>query len=421
MRRAVLRIAALGGHGDGIGELDGRPVFVPFAAPGDLVDVAIEGPKGEGLAARLVETKEAGPGHVPPPCRHFGDCGGCAVQQLDETRYLAWKATLLPAALARRGLVDAPIRPLIRIAPRTRRRAALAAVRQGGRVLLGFHARAGRRVVDLGQCEILLPELARLLPPLRVALHDVVAEGRSADVLLAWTLSGADLLVASTSAPDLAGRQALAALAETADLARVCWSRPGGEPEPIALRRPPVLSLGGTTVRLPPGPFLQPSAEGEAALVAAVLEAAGAAKAVADLFAGCGTFSFPLAATGARLHAVEGAAPAIEALAASARAAGQGATVTTERRDLDERPLLAAELARFDAVVFDPPRAGARAQAEMLAISRVPRAVAVSCNPATFARDARILIDGGYRLDWVQPVDQFPWTGHLELVGSFSR
>lgn len=420
-RRAVLRICGLGAQGDGIAELAGRPVFVPFAGPGDLVEVAIEGPKGQGLAGRLVAVLESGPGRAPPPCRHFGDCGGCAVQHLDEPGYADWKAGLLPEALARRGFGQAPIRPLVRVAPGSRRRAALSAVRRGDRVLLGFHARARHRVVDLLDCRILLPQLVKLLPPLRSSLAHVIADGRTADLILTWTESGADLLILSTAAPALAGRQALSTFAETADLARIAWSLPEGEPEPIAFRRPPLLHFGAVPVRLPPGAFLQPSVEGEAALVSAVLEGLAGAARVADLFAGCGTFSFPVAAARARVHAVDGAGPAIDALAAAARSAGLGPVVTAERRDLEARPLLGPELARHDAVVFDPPRAGAKAQAEELARSDVPRIVAVSCNPATFARDARILAEGGYRLDWIQPVDQFPWTGHLELVAAFAR
>lgn len=417
----MLRIGALGSQGDGIGELDGRPVYVPLAVPGDRVEVVVEGPKGEGLAARIVRLEESGPDRVPPTCGHFGDCGGCGLQQLGAAAYSAWKSGLLPAALARRGLADPLIRSTIFVTPGTRRRAALSAINRDGRILLGFHARARHRVVDLVQCEILVPELMRLLPALRAAMARVLKGTRSADLLLTWTDSGADLLVTSAVDPDLAGREALIELAHAADVARIAWSRPTGIPDPIIVRRPPAVTFGGISVRLPPGPFLQPSAAGEAALVAAVTEAARGAKVVADLFAGCGTFTFPLAATGAHVHAVEAALPAIEALSAAARGSGLGATVTTERRDLERRPLALDELAGFDAVVFNPPRAGAHAQARMLAGSKVPRVVAVSCNPATFARDARILVDGGYGIDWLQPIDQFPWTAHLEVVASFSR
>ncbi len=425
-RRAVLRIDTLGAQGDGVGLLDGRMVFVPLAAMGDLVEVEIDGARGDGLAGRLLALREAGPGRKAAPCRHFGDCGGCSVQHLDDETYAAWKAALVPGALARRGLGAAPLRPMIRIAPGTRRRADLTALKRGGRVLLGFNARLRHRVVDLAACPILLPALAALLPPLRAVLASVLPDGGGAEILAVQTETGADLLITSSLDPALDARLALAAFAEAQDLARLSWARPGeSQAEPMALRRAPVVRFGGVAVTPPPGPFLQPSAEGEAALLAAVLDGLGAApragRRIADLYAGCGTFSLPLAAAGARVHAVDGAGAALDSLLAAARAAGLGTQVTAERRDLDSRPLLPAELAGFDAVVFDPPRAGAREQAAALARSAISRAVAVSCNPATFARDAHALVDAGFRLDWVQPVDQFPWTGHVELVAAFSR
>lgn len=422
-RRAVLRIAALGAQGDGIGELDGRPVYVGGAAAGDLAEIEITGSKGDGLAGRLARLLEPASGRATPVCEHFGSCGGCATQHLSAQTYVDWKSGLLPAAMARRGLTDLPIRPLLCIPPGTRRRAALAAQRRGKTVQLGFHARSEHRVVDLSQCAILLPRLVGLLAPLRAALLDVLPQGGTAELLVTETETGTDLLVVAGFEPGLAARQALASFAEAQDLARVSWSHPGsGEmAEPVALRRAPVLRFGVISVTPPPGPFLQPSAEGEAALAGAVREAVGEARVIADLYAGCGTFSLRLAAAGARVHAVDTTGPALAALQAAARQSGLGAVVATERRDLDERPLTEAELGRFDAVVFDPPRAGARAQAEVLARSAVPRLAAVSCNPATFARDARLLVDGGYRLEWIQPVDQFPWTRHLELVACFSR
>jgi 23S rRNA (uracil1939-C5)-methyltransferase len=430
-RHVVLRIDALGAQGDGVGLLDGRPVFVPLATAGDLVEVEIEGAKGEGLAGRLLALREAGPGRATPPCGHFGDCGGCAVQHLDADSYAGWKAALLPSALARRGLADVPLRPMIQIPSGTRRRADLAAQKRGGRVLLGFHARARHRVVDLRECLVLLPSLVALLAPLRAVLAAVLPDGGGAEILLVQTETGPDLLMTSAVDLTLDSRLALSAFAEAQDLARLSWARPGdrmagdGTAEPLALRRAPVVRFGGVAVTPPPGPFLQPSADGEAALSAVVLEGLGQplgpGRRIADLYAGCGTFSLPLAAAGARVHAVDGAGAALGSLLAAARAARLGPQVTTERRDLDDRPLLPAELAEFDAVVFDPPRAGAWEQAAAHARSKIACAVAVSCNPATFARDARALVDAGFRLDWVQPVDQFPWTGHLELVAAFRR
>ena len=236
------------------------------------------------------------------------------------------------------------------------------------------------------------------------------------------TDDGLDLLFEAQVPPDLAAREGLARLAADADWARVTWQARDAPPEPVIVRRTPRVVFGGVPVALPPGGFLQPSREGEAALIDAV---AGflpdGADAVADLYAGCGTFALSLAARGRWVHAVEGDAAAHDALAQAIRAASMTDRVTSEQRDLERRPLQAAELAGYDAVVFDPPRAGARAQAGDLAASSVPAVIAVSCNPHSFARDARILVDGGYRLDAVTPIDQFPWSAHVELVASFRR
>jgi len=267
----------------------------------------------------------------------------------------------------------------------------------------------------------LTPGLLALLPVLREGLDSVLQENESAQLVLLETETGVDLLLRTRRDPDLAVRQALAALAEAADLARISWAEPDGPAEPIALRRPPRVTFGGVAVEPPPGGFLQPSLEGEAALTRLVLGSLPAAPArVLDLYAGCGSFTFPLAER-ARVHAVEGDQAALDALWAAARRADLAGRVGTEARDLARRPLEPSELAGFDCAVFDPPRAGAREQAERIARSELPAAVAVSCNPNTFARDARILVDGGFTLADVTPLDQFPWSGHVELVAGFQR
>lgn len=419
-RLAEVTIAEIGGRGDGIARLDGRPLYVPFTLPGDRVSVRIEGVRGDGLVGQAVAMLAAGPGRVEPPCPHFGRCGGCALQHLEDGLYAGWKAAQVVQALARRGLREVPLRPLIRIPSGTRRRASLVAERAGNAVRLGFHERLSHRVVDATVCLVLTPGLAALLPPLRAALLPLLAERERAQLTLTEADRGIDLLVGTARPPGLAAHEALAALAEATHLARLAWRGPAGPPEPIALRRPVEMRFGGVAVDLPAGAFLQPSAAGEAALTAMVTAALAPCREVADLYAGCGTFSFPLART-ARVHAVEGDGAAIGALAAAAGRAGLGQRVSAATRDLADNPLEPAELARFDGVVFDPPRAGARAQAEMLAASRVGRVVAVSCDPATFARDARLLVDGGYRLESVTPIDQFIWSPHLELVAVFRR
>jgi 23S rRNA (uracil1939-C5)-methyltransferase len=419
-RQAEVMIEEIGGRGDGIARLDGRPLYVPFTLPGDRVSVGIEGTRGDGLAGHVLSVLIGGPGRVTAPCPHFGRCGGCALQHLEDGRYADWKSAQVALALARRGLRDVPLQPLIRIPAGTRRRATLVAERAGGAIRLGFHERMSHRVVDATACLILTPGLAALLPPLRRALRALLGERERAQLTLTEADTGIDLLVGTARPPGLAAHEALAALAESADLARLAWRGPAGPPEPVALRRPVEMRFGGVAVELPAGAFLQPSAGGEAALVEAVTAALAGCQSVADLYAGCGTFSFPLAQT-ARVHAVEGEGEAIGVLAAAARRAGLDQRVSAEARDLAQDPLTAEELARFDGVVFDPPRAGARSQAERLAASQVGHVVAVSCDPATFARDARILVDGGYRLESVSPVDQFIWSPHLELVAVFRR
>ncbi len=415
-----LAIESIGARGDGIGRADGRLVYVPLTVAGDRLRVELERPRGDGYAGRIIELLAEGPGRVPAPCPQFGQCGGCSLQHVEDGRYAAWKEEQLRTALARRGFADPPLRPLLRIAPGTRRRANLTAERAGRSVHLGFHARESHRVVDAAGCLVLTPALSVLLSPLRDALLAMLVDGERVEVTATATDSGVDLLMKGKRPLSLESREALAALAAGADLARITWRADRSPPDPVVIRRPARIAFAGVAVDLPPGAFLQPTVPGEAALVEAVSQALSGCRQVADLYAGCGTFTFPLA-HGARVHAVEGDAEAIGALAGAARRAVLGQTIATEHRDLASDPLTEEELKRFDGVVFDPPRAGAKAQAERLARSTVPKAVAVSCDPATFARDARILVDGGYRLLEATPIDQFIWSPHVEIVALFVR
>lgn len=420
-RQVEATIESLGGRGDGLARLDGRPVFVPLTVPGDRVRLRVTGEKAGGFKAEVLELLSPGPGRVAPPCPHFGPCGGCALQHLDSQRLADWKRAQVVEALARRGLPDAPVRPLITVPPGTRRRAGLAARRIGARVLLGFHERAKHEVVDVARCLLLSPGLMGLLPVLREGLASLLRENEAAQLFLSETETGADVLIRTRRVLDLAARQALAALAEQADLARISWAEPDEVAEPVAIRRPPHVTFGGVAVEPPPGGFLQPSVEGEAALTRLVLGyLPETAARVVELYAGCGSFTFPLAEK-ARVHAVEGDEAALDALRMAARRANLAGRIDTEIRDLARRPLEPSELAGFDCAVFDPPRAGARDQAECITRSDLPAAVAVSCNPNTFARDARILVDGGFTLAEVTPLDQFPWSGHVELVAGFRR
>jgi 23S rRNA (uracil1939-C5)-methyltransferase len=414
MPEIEIDIDALGMGGDGLAKgPGGARLIVPGALPGERARVE-PGKSGRGA---LVEILTRSPARVDPPCRHFGACGGGSIQHLAGEAYVEWKTGLAAAALAREGLTP-EIAPLRRVPPKTRRRAELAAVRAAGGVALGFHHESSPGIVDLQACEVLSPVLFDALPALRVALADILRPAQRIDAHLTATATGIDLLL--TGAPlDAKARARLAEYARAADIPRVAWRpNPRTSPEIVVLRRVPALSLSGVMVEPPPGAFLQASAEAEAILVEEVAAAIGKAKRVADLYAGLGTFTFPL---GARVRAFEGNDAARAALDAAARKAQRAGRIAAETRDLDRRPLTPPELEAFDALVFDPPREGAEIQARNLARGRVPLVVGVSCNPVSFARDAKLLVEGGYTLCRVTPIDQFPWTGHLELVGVFAK
>ena len=389
----IVRVAA---RGDGITE-DGR--HAAFAAPGDTLTEA-----GEVVP---------GPHHQTPPCRHFPECGGCQLQHLDDEAWSGFITDRIASALDAHGIATV-IRPPALSPPRTRRRATLHADGKGGRVALGFTAEKSHAIVDMRECHILAPELFALVAPLRSLLARLGLR-RRADVQLTMTDRGADVLIAGFSPDGLAAAEAITAFATTHGLARLSIDD-GMGPETRWEPEPTTVTLGGVPVPFPPGGFLQATPEGEAALVAAVLEAVSTPAATADLFAGLGTFALALPG---RVYAAEGARDAIGSLKAAANANQR--LIFGEHRDLYRRPLIPSELDRFDAVVLDPPRAGARDQMEALAITRAPVIAYVSCNPSSFARDAQILVEGGWGLDWVQPVGQFRWSTHVELAARFSR
>jgi 23S rRNA (uracil1939-C5)-methyltransferase len=403
-----LEIARLGRHGDGA-DAAGE-VFAPLSLPGERV-------RGEVRDGRLErpEVLTPSPERAAPPCPHFGTCGGCALQHASDAFVAEWKRARILEALAARGL-EAEVAETVTSPPRTRRRAVFSARRTKSGATLGFHARREARIVEIEDCHVLSPDLLAAREPLRALA--VLAGTRKGELKFAVTATQTGLDLDATGGKPLDGplRLKLGGWAAEAGVARLTW-----EGERIAMPRPPVLTLGGARVVPPPGAFLQATPEGEAALLAAAREAVGDADPVADLFAGLGTFALPLAGQ-AEVHAVEGEAALVDAMETAWRGTGgRLKRLSAERRDLFRRPLTPGELKPFGAVVVDPPRAGARAQAEALAESAVPRIAALSCNPETFARDARILADGGYRLDWVRPVDQFRWSAHVELAAAFSR
>ncbi len=416
-RNAEIVIERLGARGDGIGQLGGTPVFVPLTLPGERVLARIEGKRGDGLTASVLEWLLQDPARAKPPCRHFGICGGCAAQHMNDKLYVAWKRGIAVEALSRVGVPEERIAPLMRVSAHTRRRASFAFRRTRDGVLLGFNARASHQLVDVGECPLLHPDLESALPGLRLALNGVLTGDAQGDIALQLTESGLDALITCDLTLDLFKREKLAVMTEQANLARISWRRHEDEdPEPVSERHAPIVTLGGVAVHLPPGVFLQPSREGEAAITAQVMAGlSGLDGPVADLYAGVGSFSLPLAACHP-VHAVDGHAQAVAALKQAGDRIALG-RLTTERRDLSKRPLLVHELKKFSGVVIDPPRAGAREQVTELAMAAtVQKTVMVSCNPATMARDLSILINKGWRLDSVVPIDQFLWTPHLELT-----
>ena len=357
---------------------------------------------------------------VDAPCPHFGPCGGCALQHFADHAYGAWKRDLLVRALARAGFQDADVAPMAACAPRARRRAVFAGLRSERATFVGFHERGSNRIIDIGECQILTPRLEALIAPLRALIAQSAPAGASVSIAVHETEGGVDLLLAARDWPDGPGdREALAAFASVQGLARLTLDS-GAGPEPIAIRGSTAVRFDDVPSAIPPGGFLQATVAGEAALRAVVMEAAAEAGRgrLLDLFAGSGGFGLP-AARSRTVLAVEGDADACAAMDAAARAASLPLTV--EKRDLFQRPLAGAELREAAMAIFDPPRAGAKAQAEALAADGPPVVVAISCNPATLARDAAILRGGGYRLARAVPVDQFLWSGHLEAACVFQR
>ncbi|MEO8114193.1 MAG: class I SAM-dependent RNA methyltransferase [Phenylobacterium sp.] len=409
---AEVVIVSVGGEGDGMAA---GPVFAPFTLPGESVRVA-----GGGERRELLEVLAPSPERVVPPCPHFGACGGCALQHWAHEPYLAWKVERLRETLARERLETEILGPFA-AAPATRRRLALHA-RVGTReaAKLGYKARKSWSLVDIEVCPIAEPALQAAIPALKRLAARLFEHPKSAPTLhVTLTATGIDVDISGvenrSGGLSADARVQLAQRAAEADFARVTL-----DGDMAYLARQPQVRLGPAVVGLPPGAFLQATRGAETAMADFVAaEAAGAAR-IADLYCGVGTFTFRLAQA-APVHAADVSPHAIQALVSATAGAPGLKGIVAEARDLVRRPVLAEELKKIDLAVFDPPRAGAFEQAAELARSKVARVIGVSCNPATFARDARVLVDAGFRLERVKPVDQFLWSPHIELVGVFSR
>lgn len=402
----TVKIKRLGHFGDGIAD---GPIYVPATLPGEVVSGTLD---GEHLRDPKIDTPSDH--RVKAPCSHAKSCGGCQLQHASDAFVSDWKRDVVRQALAAHGIAVDLGDPIIS-PPRSRRRATFSVKRTKKGALAGFHMKASDTIIAVPNCQLVHSDLTAALP--MVEALGVLGASRKGElsVLVTRTDTGLDVAVNGGKEMDVASHQALSDLAREYDLARIAWD---GE---IALqRRAPVLRLGSADLTPPPGAFLQATKEGETALVEAVKQALTGAKRVADLFAGCGTFALPLAKD-AMVHAVEGDRDMVNALDHAWRNAEGLKRVTHEVRDLFRNPLLPDELAKFDAAVIDPPRAGAAAQVAEIAQAGIPRIAHVSCSPATFARDTATLIRAGYDVEWIKVVDQFRWSTHVELVALLRR
>lgn len=406
MSETTIEINRLGHLGDGIAE---GPVFVPGALPGEVV-------RGTLNNDRLSDVRIVTPStnRVRPPCRHAKNCGGCALQHASDGFVVDWKQQVVRKALAAHGL-SVEIAEVLVSPPNSRRRAVLHGGRTKKAEAIGFYSRGSNALQDTPDCLVLDPHITISLPVLRTLTRLGSSRKTTITLTVLTTEGGLDICVDDARDADVALREELGALAGKHDLARLTWNG-----ETIAQSRRPFVQMGRAQVTPPPGAFLQATPQGEAALVEKVMTAARDRRHVVDLFSGCGTFALPLSEN-AEVHAVEGLADLLDAAQEGWRGAGGLHKLTTEKRDLFHRPLVAMELNRFDMAVIDPPRAGAENQMHEVATSDLNKVVSVSCNPVTFARDAAILVAAGFQMGPITLVDQFRWSPHIEVVAVFSR
>lgn len=414
-------IFEIGAGGDGVGTYDGRPVYIAKTAPGDRAHIRLESGNSEGYTGRLLSVQTPGPGRATPPCPHFSRCGGCALQHLEEEFYRRWKIEKVQTALRRAGVTISQSEEPVFLPAAPRRRTTLAAFKNGNDIRFGYNEPRTRNILDIKACLILNPALAEKVQALRPYLPALLPERKAVDLMLQYAGGVFDMVLSGPWRMDgeftLEQLEIFAEMANQLDIARISVrEKEFLAPEPVFTRQNVIKRFGALNVALPPGAFLQASTTSEEVLTRIVTGHVGDASCVVDLFSGCGTFSGALLETGAQVHAVDGDAEAIRALAAT-----RHSKLTAAQRNLFKDPLSVKELEKFDAAVFDPPRAGAKAQAEILAQSHISKIIGVSCNPASFARDARILQEGDYSLQSLTVIDQFVWSAHVEIIGLFLK
>ena len=419
------RVSGIGGDGDGVGRLsDGRPLYLPYTLPDEVVEARPLTRRGGGMAGVAETILEASADRVVPPCPHFGRCGGCTLQHWDRAALNRWKVEELATALAEAGYPDAALAPLVECRPATRRRVDLAIRKQAGIVTLGFHMARSAEIVPIETCLVATPGIVALLAPLRAIIPRLQAIKRDASCAINLLDTGPDILLRTDGELATSDRRLLAAFADAERVRRVAWARGEDMVEVAAQLGPVSVDLAGIPVAPPPGAFLQATAEGAAAIAAAVIGGLPSGlrpkDRVVELHAGCGTLTFALARH-ARVTAYEGDAGAAAALERAAGQAGLHGAILVHRRDLNRQPLGEPELRDAAAIVLDPPFAGALTQIEAIAASSATRVIYVSCNPAALARDAAVLHRAGFALLAASPIDQFLWSSRLESVVVFAR
>jgi len=396
--------------------------YVPYAAPSEGLTIKVTDKRGDHYVGSIQSIETPGAHRVEAPCPHYTQCGGCSFQHITDDAYQDWKVAQVYGALSHQGLEGFTQCDPVFVPAQQRRRVSFAVMKKGKKIVFGFNARGSHRIEEVDHCLLLDPRLNGLVAPLRAAMGSFMKDEGRGDVIINAPDGAIDLVFALPNRPDMKVHQAIVDFAQAHDIQRISWLHKGEATPEIMIERASVIARFGqdVPVALPPAPFLQPSKTGETALADFVRAHRGRARKMLDLYAGCGSFTFVLAETGT-VHAVEANEAALKAMERSAGHAGIGGQITTETRDLSRQPLMDKELEDVDLLVFDPPRAGAKEQAEEIAKSAIPTVIAISCNPATFARDARALVDGGYRLDKIMPVDQFTWSSHVEVAAVFYK
>ncbi|SEH46483.1 23S rRNA m(5)U-1939 methyltransferase [Rhizobium tibeticum] len=416
MSTQTVTIEKLGAQGDGIVHADGGPIYVPFTLPGETVAIARIKTHGT-----LMSISDPSADRQDPPCRHFGPdgvngtCGGCSLQHMNDAAYRSFKRQLVVDALKSKGLTP-DVADLVAAHPGERRRVVFAARRTEKDMLIGFNQAESHHIVAIEECPISSAGIIARLPAITAIGAALANSAEAFRIAVLETLSGLDLAVDGIKKlSDQQRRKAIETVLSLRGIARVSLNG-----EILVEPSKPLVDFGGVNVVPPPGSFTQATKPAEDAMAQVVLAHVGKAKRIADLFAGAGTFSLRLARVG-RVHAVESEDKPLAALDHAARNAQGLKPVSVEKRDLFRRPLMTSELKVYDAVVFDPPRAGAEFQCKELARSNVKKVVAVSCNPLTLARDLALLVEGGYRITGVTPIDQFLWTPHVEVVATLEK